>query len=152
MKNTLQFHYLFCCSACSLQTHSYSCNVIIWTIWCQVQMALSWPTTIPVEFSTLEISSGTTILYCPSIKRSKLPSCKTKPPSDRASGLLLMATIKAGHRVFLQGLSVCLHPAWRMPGTDFCSSGRANGFKRCTGTSCEWAQKYFPLFFHISAV
>lgn len=82
----------------SWQSQTDSCwNVIISTKWCQVQMALSCPTTIPVEFSTLEISSGTTIQYCPSIKRSKLPGCKTKPPSDRASGLLLTATIKAGH-------------------------------------------------------
>lgn len=58
-------------------------------------MALSCPTTIPVEFSTLEISSGMAIPYYQSIKRSKLPACTTKPPFDRASGLLLMVAIKA---------------------------------------------------------
>lgn len=80
----------------SLQSQTDSSrNVIISTKRCQVQMALSCPTTIPVEFSTLEISSGMAIPYYQSIKRSKLPACTTKPPFDRASGQLLMVAIKA---------------------------------------------------------
>lgn len=68
-------------------------------------MVLSRPTTIPVEFSTLEISSGTAIAYYGSIKRSKLPACATKPPFDRASGPLLTVASKAQGGVFLQGLT-----------------------------------------------
>lgn len=90
-------------------------NVIISTKRCQVQMALSCPTTIPVEFSTLEISSGTAIPYYWSIKRSKLPACATKPPFDRASGLLLMVAIKALGGVFLRGLTSRLQTAPTLP-------------------------------------
>lgn len=102
------------------QTDS-SRNVIISTKRCQVQMALSCPTTIPVEFSTLEISSGTAIPYYQSIKRSKLPARTTKPPFDRASGLRLVVAIKALGGVFLQGLTGRLRaaptlPCW-MPGS-----------------------------------
>lgn len=86
------------------QTDS-SRNVIVSTKWCQAQMALSCPTTIPVEFSTLEISSGTAIPYYQSIKRSKLPTRTTKPLFDRASGLRLVVAIKAPGGVFLQGLT-----------------------------------------------
>lgn len=68
-------------------------------------MALSCPTTIPVEFSTLEISSGTAIPYYQSIKRSKLPARTTKPLFDRASGLRLVVAIKKTGGVFLQGLT-----------------------------------------------
>lgn len=64
-------------------------------------MVLSCSTTIPAEFSTLEISSERTIPYYRSIKRSKLPACTTKLPFDRASGLLLMVAIKALGGVFL---------------------------------------------------
>lgn len=66
-------------------------------------MALSRLTIIPAECSTLEISSERTVPYYPSIKRSKLPACTTKPPSDRASGQLLMVAIKALGGVFLRG-------------------------------------------------
>lgn len=90
-------------------------NVIISTKRCQVQMALSCPTTIPVEFSTLEISSGRAIPYYQSIKRSKLPACTTKPPFDRDSGLLLMVAIKALGGVFLQGLTGRLQTAPTLP-------------------------------------
>lgn len=82
-------------------------------------MALSCPTTVPVEFSALEISSGTAIPYYWSIKRSKLPACTTKPPFDGASGQLLMVAIKALGGVILQGLTGRLqtapHPACWMP-------------------------------------
>lgn len=77
--------------------------MIISTKRCQVQMALSCPTTIPVEFSTLEISSGTAIPYYQSIKRSKLPARTTKPPFDGASGLPLTVAIKALGGVFPSG-------------------------------------------------
>jgi len=117
--------YLVLCilkSSSQLQT-DFSRNVIVSTKRCQVQMALSCPTTIPVEFSTLQISSGTTIPYYRSIKRSKLPACKTKPPFDRASGLLLMVAIKTRGGVFLQGpdrqTSDCPHPACWVPGSTF---------------------------------
>lgn len=91
-------------------------NVIISTKRCQVQMGLSCPTTIPVEFSTLQISYGTAIPYYRSIKRTKLPACTTKPPFDRASGLLLMVAIKALGGVFLQGLTGRLQTAPALPG------------------------------------
>ena len=78
-------------------------------------MALSCPTTIPVEFSTLEISSGTAFPYYRSIKRSKLPACTTKPPFDRASGLLRMVAIKALGGVPLPGLTGRLRAAPTLP-------------------------------------
>lgn len=78
-------------------------------------MALSFPSTIPVEFSTLEISSGTAIPYYQSIKRSKLPACTAKPPFDRDSGLLLMVAIKALGGVFLRGLTGRLQTAPTLP-------------------------------------
>lgn len=77
---------------CILKLHQRetdsSRNVIVSTKRCQVQMALSCPTTIPVEFSTLVISSGTGIPYYQSINRSKLPACTTKPPNRHLTGPL----------------------------------------------------------------
>lgn len=112
-------------------------NVIISTKWCQVQMALSCPTTIPVEFSTLEISSGRAIPYYQSIKRSKLPARTTKPPFDRASELLLVVAIKAQGGVFLQGLTGRLWPAPTLNGG--CLNGPAQCIlmqrEGCTGTT-----------------
>lgn len=101
------------------QTDS-SRNVIRSRKWCQVQMALSPPPTIPVEFSTLQISSGGAIPYYQSIKRSKLPAHTTKPALDRASERLLVVAIKALGGVFLQGLTgrlwpACPHPDCRLP-------------------------------------
>lgn len=81
------------------------------TKWCQVQMALSCPPTIPVEFLTLQISSGRAVPYYQSIKRSKLPARTTKPAFDRASEQLLVVAIKALGGVFLQGLTARLRPA-----------------------------------------
>lgn len=101
----------------SLQSQTDSSrNAIISTKWCQVQMALSCPTTISVEFSTLEISSGTAIPYYQSIKRSKLPASTAKPPFDSASGQLLMVAIKAPGGVLLQGLTGRLQTSPTLPG------------------------------------
>lgn len=74
-------------------------------------MALSCPPTIPVEFSTLQISSGRAVPYYQSIKRSKLPARTTKPAFDRSSEQLLVVAIKALGGVFLQGLTGRLWPA-----------------------------------------
>lgn len=122
-------------------------------------MALSCPTTIPVEFSTLEISSGTAIPYYLSIKRSKLPACTTKPPFDRASGLLLMVAIKALGGVFLQGLTGRLQTAPTLP--PGCLDQRARSStacgrfvrylltqpEKCMGTRYNCVHKYFQLLY-----
>lgn len=117
-------------------------------------MALSCPTTIPVEFSTLEISSGTAIPYYRSIKKSKLPACITKPPFDRASGLPLMVAIKALGGVFLQGLTSRLQTAPTLlagcqdqPAHSPTGCGRLVRFlltqpERCMGTRYNCVHKY----------
>lgn len=148
---------------CILKLHRFSRktdsgrNVIISTKRCQVQMALSCPTTIAVEFSTLEISSGTAFPYYRSIKRSKLPACATKPPFDRASGLPLMVAIKALRGVFLQGLTGRLQtcPPPFFPDQPATQPHRLDGLfatlptqpERCTGTRYNCVHKHFQLLY-----
>lgn len=138
------------------QTDS-SRNVIISTKRCQVQMALSCPTTIPVEFSTLEISSGTAIPYYQSIKRSKLPACRAQPPFDGASGLLLVVTIKALGGVPLLGPDSQTAPTLSAWCQDQSAHGSDGGGRlvRCSptpperriGTRYECVHKYFQLLY-----